>query len=110
MEQLVVITDVEPSSNHVWTPTKNDVFWYQEIIAPNTWTLEIENFQFQKTIENSVEFLEKATFETNSNDHSSTMNLCMEHDSHQTILIMSTFIIDSTPISQICFFVKVLHM
>jgi hypothetical protein len=27
MERLVVIMDVEPLRGHVWTPTKNDVFW-----------------------------------------------------------------------------------
>ncbi len=54
-----------------------------------------------------AEFLEKATSETNGSDHSLMMNLCKEHDSCQTILIVP-IIIDSTPIAKFAFFVKVL--
>jgi hypothetical protein len=39
---------MEPSWGHVWTPTENDVFRYQKVIAPSTRALEIENFQLQK--------------------------------------------------------------
>jgi hypothetical protein len=45
MEWFVVSMNVEPSLGHVWTPIENDVFRYQETIAPNTWVVEIENFQ-----------------------------------------------------------------
>jgi len=41
--------------------------------------------------------LEKATSKTDGNDHSSTMNLYKEHDSRQTISIMPTSTINSTP-------------
>jgi hypothetical protein len=36
MEHLVVITNVEPSWGHVWTPIENDVFRYQKIVASST--------------------------------------------------------------------------
>jgi hypothetical protein len=68
--------------------------------------LKIENFQFQRIIEDLVEFSKKATSETNGNDQFSMMKLCREHDSCQMILIMLTFIIDSTPTSQIYTFWK----
>jgi hypothetical protein len=99
MERLVVITNEEPSIGHVWTLTENDVFRYQETIAPNTWALEIENLQLQKTIEDLAESSEKFASKTNDNDNSLIMNLCKEHDSHQMILVMPTFAIDSTPIN-----------
>jgi hypothetical protein len=38
--------DTKPSKGHVWTPAKNDVFRYEEIVAPNTWALDTQNFQF----------------------------------------------------------------
>jgi hypothetical protein len=82
MEWLFMTMDAEPLWGHVWTPTGNDVFWYQETIAPSTRALEIENFQFQRTTKDLAIFLEKATFQTNSNDHSSMMNLYGEHESH----------------------------
>jgi hypothetical protein len=44
MEQLVVTSDAKPLWGHVWTPTKNDVFGYEENVAPSFQTLEIENF------------------------------------------------------------------
>jgi hypothetical protein len=102
MERLVVTMDAKPSWGHVWTPIKNHVFWYQEIVAPSVRALEIEIFQLQRTIED----LEKANSETNGSDHSLTMNFCGEHDSHQMISVMPTFTIDSTPINQICIFCK----
>ncbi len=36
MEWLVATTDAKPLWGHVWTPTKNDVLWYQETVVPNT--------------------------------------------------------------------------
>jgi hypothetical protein len=36
MEWLVMTMDTKPSKGHVWTPAKNDVFRYEEIVAPNT--------------------------------------------------------------------------
>jgi hypothetical protein len=41
-------------------------------------------------MEDLAKSLEKATFETNGSDHFSMMNLCGEHDSCQTILVMLT--------------------
>ncbi len=99
MERLVVIMNVEPLLGHVWTLTENDVFWYQDIVAPSAWALEIENFELQKTIEDLAESPEKTTSKINDNDNSSTMNLYKEHDSHQMILVMLIFTIDSTPIN-----------
>jgi hypothetical protein len=51
--------DAKPSRGHVWTPTKNDVFQYQETITPNTQALEIENFQFQRTIKDLAKSLRR---------------------------------------------------
>jgi hypothetical protein len=51
-----------------------------------------------------VEFLEKATAETNINDYSSTMNVCRKNDSHQKNSIIFIFTIDSTPTNQNCLF------
>ncbi len=45
MEWLVVITNMKTSRGHVWTPIKNDVFQYQNIVAPSTRALEIESFR-----------------------------------------------------------------
>jgi len=73
--------DREPSQGHVWTPIKNEVFQYQEIVAPNTQDLEIESFQLQRIIEDLAEFLEKAASETNGSDHSLTIDPWREHDS-----------------------------
>ncbi len=36
MEQLVMTMDTKPSHGPIWTPTKNDVLQYQEIVAPST--------------------------------------------------------------------------
>jgi hypothetical protein len=69
--------------------------------------LEIEIFQFQWTIEDLAEFPKKVAFEIDDSDHSSMLNLCGEHDSCQTILVMSTFTVDSTPTSLIYSFYKV---
>ncbi len=101
-----MIMKVEPLWGLVWTPTENDVFQYQEIVAPSTRALEIENFQLQKKTKDLVESPEKAASETNNNDNSSTMNLCGEHDSCQTILIMPTFTVDSKHVNQICTFCR----
>jgi len=51
-----------------------------------------------------VEFFKKATSETDGSNQSSTMNLCGEHDSRQMIIVLPTFIINSTRTSQICTF------
>ncbi len=106
MEQLVVTMDVEPSWGHVQILTKNDVFWYQEIVTPNTRTLDIENFQLQRSIEDSVKYLEKVTSKINGKDHSSTMNFYREHNPRKMILVMLIFIINSMHTSQICTFYK----
>jgi len=36
MEWLVMTMDTKPFDGHVWTPARNDVFRYEEIVAPNT--------------------------------------------------------------------------
>lgn len=36
MEQLFMTTNVEPSRGLIWTPTKNDIFLFQETIASST--------------------------------------------------------------------------
>jgi hypothetical protein len=81
MEWLVVITNAKPLWGHALTPIENDVFWYQKIVLPSTWTLEIENFQLQRIIEDLVKFLNKVACEIDGSDHFSTMNICKEHDS-----------------------------
>ncbi len=91
---------------HVWTPIENDVFWYKETIAPNIQALEIKKFPIQRTIEDMAKSLENAIFEIDSNDHFSTMNICREHGSHQTISIVPTFTIGSTPTSHIYTFYR----
>jgi len=85
MEQLVVITVTKPSWGHVWTPTKNDVFHYQDIIALNIQALDIEKFQLQRIVEDLAKYLEKVTSKIDNNDHSLTMNLHRKHDSCQMI-------------------------
>lgn len=101
-------TNTKPLSGHVYTPTENDVFQNQEVVAPSTQFLDIEYFQLQKTIEDLVESPEKVTSKTDNNDHSSMMNLCREHDSCQTISMMPIFTIDSTTTNHIYTFVEVL--
>jgi hypothetical protein len=36
MERLVMTIDTKPSRGHVWTPSENDVFRYQNTFAPST--------------------------------------------------------------------------
>lgn len=81
MERMVMTMDVEPLWGHVWTLTGNDVFWYQEIVAPNIRTLEIENFHLKRKTKDLMESLEKVASKTNGNDHSLMMNIYGEHDS-----------------------------
>jgi hypothetical protein len=101
MEWLVV---TKPLWSHVSTPTRNDVFQYQEIVTPSTQALEIENFQLYRITKDMAMFSMKATFKTNGSNHSSMMNLYGEYDSHKTFSIMFIFIVDSTTINQICNF------
>jgi hypothetical protein len=68
--------------------------------------MEIENFELWKTSKHMVESPKKVDSKTDNNNHSLTMNLCKEHDVCQTILVMLTFTIDSTPTSQICTFCR----
>jgi len=81
MEQLVVTTDAKPLWSPIWTPTRNDVFWYQKVIAPGTRAIKIENFQLKKIIEDLAKILEKAAFKIDGNDYLSTMIFCGEHNS-----------------------------
>jgi hypothetical protein len=53
-----------------------------------------------------MESSEKTASKIDDNDHSSMMNLCGEHNSHQTISIMPIFIVNSRPVTQICTFCR----
>ncbi len=53
-----------------------------------------------------MESSEKAAFEADGNNHSSTMNLYEKHNSRQMISIMHIITINSTPINQICTFCR----
>jgi hypothetical protein len=56
-----------------------------------------------------VESLEKVAFETNDSDHSSTMDLCKEHDLRKTILVCLLLLSIPHPLAKFALFVKVLH-
>ncbi len=53
-----------------------------------------------------MESLKKVVLETNGRDHSLMINICEEHDSHQTIFVMDIFTMDPTPTSHICTFCR----
>jgi hypothetical protein len=58
------------------------------------------------SIKDSMKFSKKVASKINGSDHSSTMNLCKEHDPRKMILVMLIFIINSMPTSQIYTFCK----
>ncbi len=62
-------------------PIEIDVFQYLKTVAPSTRALETENFQLQRIIEDLAKFRNKVACEIDGSDHLSTMNICKEHDS-----------------------------
>ncbi len=54
--------------------------------------------------------LENDASKNDEDYHFLMMNVCKEHDSHQIILVMLTFTIDSTPTSKICYSCRTGHV
>jgi len=90
----------------LWTPIKNDVFWYQKTIVPNTLAQKIEIFQLPKDNWGSGKIYEEGYFWNRQYwsffDNESLQGAWFLLN----ILIIPIFTIDSTPNSQICSFCK----